>query len=343
MTSIDDLLLKEQGVKLRGDVRWAFLEATLLYIFRGITSTQYKKKLRLALNTEESCLEFKNSLLNNGHIMKDLKIGISRNYRQLNNRIIVPDKPLLELVKNPTAFNRLLKKQSKYKALDVPVFDKILASVIQELEVYCTKFVYKKMGFIIRAYGVEAHDIVLDIMCRSIASVYHYYPCYESKLHLENLFKKFIHNYGINYIYRQTTDKRARLTNTNGEFSNNLVPIEVAMLDKSFNDLLSVGIEGGNEVDLDLKIEVLKVVNSVGDKRAVFLRLLMGYYNQEFSDYLVSQGIKTPNDEFLDRCLNNNIDRYVKLVLKFLEVSEASGYKYITSLQDKFEPYRKTA
>jgi len=347
MTSIDTILLN-RGVHLRGAPRWLFLEYTVLYMFRGISATQYKQKIRKHIELEH-IMDIKADILNNGYLMKNVKLWLfaKANGEKGDFQIKKEDLPLASLLKVPKVRALLLRLGKKYKAFRLAHFDKVTDAVLSKLNRvgYIDKFVNRKMKFIRNAQSLETSDIALDIVCESLGSLYHWYPCYDNQLHFMNLFKKFIHNYGINYIKTYTTDKRSRIQkNKDGTFFNNTSDLSVAIYDESNVENLSTNFRGDVTDSTDLRLGVNQVMKSLSDKRRRFVQLLMGMPDEGFTEFLLASGIKLSNEDLLDKCLKKgNIDKYVRLSLKYLNVSSGAGERFLESLRLSFKEYSVNA
>jgi hypothetical protein len=324
--------------------------AVLEYLFR-VKNVRQVTKLFRQLGLLFSPI--KDPLISNGYLMKNVKLWLY--YRHCNGATLgltsmfevrVEDYKLHHYVSSTLDKHFRSWRYAGYKALTLIGFDRSVFKVYTSVETYTKKFVYRKMRFIVNAQSVTPLDLVNDCRDKALAALMHKYPCVETMLHAQNLARRTIKNHGMNLIDHYTTQSRNRtIRNPDGTFSNNVIPLHsletgsdlTQSLDWYMADATGGRIDSIRECDAsrDLKITVKNLLSSYSGKRKAFITLLMGGYNQQFSEWLHSQGIKLDNDELFDR----QPLAYIKHSLTWLDVSQEAGQRFIGRLQEHFSSY----
>ena len=224
--------------------------------------------------------------------------------------------------------------------------DKRLESIILDIKKFCDQFVRRKLTFVLRSCNLEVHDLTGEMMCKAITTYYHTSMDCRSKLHTANFLRRTCKNHGTNMINYFTAKKRSRLNQVgDGEFS--LTMVSENQLNSNSEDGESMSYETlGGTVDstseIMLNISIRKLIDCYttssttkaksNARKIKFIRLLMGHYDQSFSEFLHRKGIKYSNDEYIDRIKPS---RYTDLVAEYLEFNRVNYLKFLNSLRQQ--------
>jgi hypothetical protein len=196
-----------------------------------------------------------------------------------------------------------------------------------------------------RSCNLEVHDLTGEMLCKAITTFYHTSMDCRSKEHTANFLRRTCKNHGTNMINYFTAKKRSRLNQVaDGEFSLTMVSENQLNSHSEDGEAFSYETLGGT-VDttshIMLDISVRKIIDcytssltrAKGNARKIkFIKLLMGHYDQAFSDFLHEKGIKYTNDEYIDRIKPS---RYTDLVAEYLEFNRVTYLKFLNSLRQQ--------
>jgi hypothetical protein len=222
----------------------------------------------------------------------------------------------------------------------IPKLDSFVVKAILSLDDYIKKFVRKKLIFITHGGHFTFDDIVSELRMYGIYAAYQQYPLVDSYLHLTNIMKRGIHNFGINMIKQNTTQSRQVLhRNDDGTFSG----LKMSMSASSGGYVSAIGatdiegdcIEESSEDDFETSIDSINLLKSTKGLKRDFLILHTGIFNQDFSDYLVEVGINVPNDEWFDICLRNDIKDYTNQCADYLNVTRYKAHTFLNELRNE--------
>lgn len=103
------------------------------------------------------------------------------------------------------------------------------------------RFINRKMAFLQRnAYKLKFFDLFSELSIAAIRSIYLMYPNFDSADHLLAVYKRTVHNSGINLIQSHTASKRAQLQSTgNGNFESTTVNIDSTFAESQIKHALA--------------------------------------------------------------------------------------------------------
>jgi hypothetical protein len=223
-------------------------------------------------------------------------------------------------------------KQS-YRSLHPSQLQRLITEVLctEDYEKYVSKYVHRKMRFLIQSFGYVAADLINDVRRWSMYAILRTYPAFNDYGHVLGLAKSTAHNMGVNLIKQATTAGRQRLTRDNQSL---LVPLHVTessgganvadhdgiLVDDSY---LVVGRTGtrvqNDELDTYASLQALLESPRLRDEHKRFLRIMMGQHDDEFSAWLGQA-----NEDAVEK----NYDRYLARASEFIgvEVDEAKRF-----------------
>lgn len=240
----------------------------------------------------------------------------------------------------------------KYPALTVQQLDKHVVNIYRGIQDWLGKFVYRKMRFVYQQQGLTAHDLEAQIFDKGLHALYMTYPRISSALHAMNIVKAAAHNQGINLIKGQTHACRSRLVKgADNTFSSRVVSLHSVQetLELQTPDLHSV-LEMGIDVSrifnryrlrgqppVDPKSLMLNGTATPLSKKQLLMLLLMGYEDPQFNTWLKNTcHINSTSSEYLDRARTT---RFLELALRYLQVDEAAGTRFVKNLRSQLRPY----
>lgn len=332
------------------------VDATLQYAFRFMNAKSYEALFRATVGEKIRMLELRRTLLSDGYVMKNLKLFVY--YSVVNRRkedktahkafrVKAHDKKVHRSILPVTRKRLIAMMKEGRRPMTLAGFDEACVAGLDQVHSYTRKFVSRKMKFIMTSDSQELHDLASNLEVNGLQAVMLYYPAIETMEHLVNIMKRTIHNTGINLIELHTSEKRGRLGKSeDGSFYSKTLPIHAAAVAKEAADLekeYGGGSIDGNENDtFQLKLEVEKLISKFSDKRQHFLSLLMGTFNQDFTEYLKRTGVTSvDNDVFWERV--EDITEYIRHALDYLNVSYGTGEKFLQHLRKVLADFREAA
>lgn len=287
------------------------------YLFKGMSNPEFKSKV-------SNGKDLKSKVDNSGYILKNCK-AYAYAYYSYKQGILKkkPKRKDYQLVMEDALLLRKLDLSfinTRFKAFNLQEYDFILQELFlsKELNSYVGKFVNKKMTFMINSYGDSFNGLKSELMAAGLYTIYRQYPYFESYLHVMNIAKAGIHNFGQDLIKNRTAQKNQRLgKNEDGTFYQKCIP-----LSKVENFIV---VEQENP---DFVFESVEMK----PKAKKLLLLLSGKYDAEFSNYLGSD-----NDV---AALSMRYSSYTKHVQEYLEVSPKQVRRFFEKVRDRM-PYLK--
>jgi hypothetical protein len=346
------------------------VKMTVLYLMRAVTSQEYSELVRdRAKWSGAQMSEFRTNLKDSGYIQRDLKFYI---YEAVvdgtftwSSRIHKEDRVLVQrLIRGEDEYCKALIKQCRafrklnYVPRNILVFNKKCEALVEDLDLYCKKFVLKKLRFVVQQNAMRIQDMVNELMCDGIYAIYRAYPEILDGQHMLNIAKQAVHNRGENIIQEATTQSRSRLIkNSDGTFSARLVAIDSNQLGQDMTLSATAGpissgmmvctslmadLEGNcakdeSAANVDAKRDLRQKVDQLladvkSPKARKFIELLMGVHDQEFSAKLGQE-----NDELCDSLPRHD---YAELVRQHLGVSVSKARSFVRGLRSELSPYR---
>lgn len=346
--------------------RRAVVESVLLYMFRGIGSTDLTDSVR---KLDGSAKAFRLALLKDGYAFQIKAFiyycfchGINSEHKRFDKairhfKIRDADRKVLDILEWSDDLRKLLTKyKKKYKPLSLTTFKSNMDLVAQQVRVYANKYVGKKMRFITSAHHYDIHDLSAELVCHGVQGVMATYPCIESVLHAQNILKRTMHNKGCNVISHYTTQSRGAVyKNKDGTFSSRKLSYETLLNERGVDSdsFLTAGSDGvavfgtvGDKLENsnDNLIDAQRLLASAKGKRRRLLLLLSGKVDRKFTRWLQeNKKLKADedNEDFYDKVLTSKAEKwkaiglqgYIQLAMQFLGMSVKKGMRYLESLR----------
>ncbi len=357
-------------VLLRRTDKSSVVKMTVLYLMRAVTSQAFSEHVRLVTSWSGArMVEFRNALKFAGYLQRELKFYIYASTVgdtfPLTSRILKEDRQFVSqfLRSSTDKFAKALKAQCQayYKLGYVPrsldTFSAKCDDLVEDLDLYCKKFVIKSLRFVVQQNSMTVQDMVNELMSYGIYAIFRSYPEVKNDLHMLNIAKQAAHNRGENIIKEAGAQSRSRLTrNEDGTFSARVISLHSKSLSTDYGSAafgpvtngmlvcssLMVGLDGtsvenerADDVNRlrDLKAAVQQIDENCSSAKAKkFLELLMGVYDPEFSAYLTQD-----NDELFDTLTRQE---YAEKVRAYLGVSVNKARSFVRGLKAELADFR---
>ncbi len=335
------------STKLSTQQKSVLYGAPLLYAFKGSSHQQvtfsYEKS-----DIRSSVLDFRRSLWSNGDLLRDVKaFAYAKATDQAipNHRwkISQSDRAAVKHALTWAPLNKHLNLLSKkgYVAYTPDRISSLAGRALHNKDVstYIDKFVYKKHSFL-KSYGKDAEDIKVDLVGWGFYALLKAYPQWNDAGHMLAIAKTAIHNRGINIISESVSEARQSLIKRpDGTYESLIVSLDSLptvsprqeKVDTSeayvSTSYLYVGLDGKQTDDYFDKLSLRQLTENpkLKPKQRLFLQLLLGQPNEDFSAFL---GLNNSQAAF-----DWSFDRYFKKVVEFLRVSEDAARKFLMSLR----------
>lgn len=217
----------------------------------------------------------------------------------------------------------------RYRAMSLQTVNREIERILLSLDTYLKKYVFKKLKFITHNGYTDAMDIFNELQFAGVSGVYAQYPLIDSRLHLTNIFKCTIQNYGCNLIKFYTTQSRNVLVKeADGTFTSKKQSID--SMPPGWLDTL-----GSSYDDIEIKYDIENLYLQSNPLEKNFLRLISGEYDKDFSSYLLSQGY-ADSDETFDKMLYTRISKFISLAANYLGIDRNTKDTYIDKLKTHF-------
>ena len=301
--------LSRKIVDTFSDNHYRVLRSTARYVLQAISASQFHKELReLNPSNKEQVKNYRLYLKQSGYVIINYRAflylsicnraspGLSRRMNIYATRYGITSADVHNTLCSMVLFDYVIINHiSTVTINDTILRPKLIRSVLESLtpdiERHCTRFVLKKMRFIINSYNIAYTDLVSEIMIKAIEAYYWslLYSTGRSTLHVLNFIRRACTNHGLNLITYYTTGKRARLVKSS-DSSFNLVVVSQNQL-----SIESTIMDGIVTEDNDLRFSVAQIIDNheSNPKALIMLKILMGHTHTPFVRWLKSnKGIR---------------------------------------------------
>ena len=312
-------------------------------------SSTYRK-----MNTRLGVMDFRRNLQANGFWIRNLKLWLwwtvcgegkfkksapkfgidGENFSAAE--VMLGSKPLM---------GKLRKLSQTYEAHDLGTYNRMYSDALNGAKKYAASFAYRKMRFLTWGNAhVDLNDLEQELLYCGLLGAQKQYPKLESELHLLNIFKRCIHNHGINIIKYHTAKSRVNLTrNGDGSFSSTLISRHASESENGYvsteNQL--VGPSGqmlahGEDFKVNDKVHTLTSINRMGTDTDLgwALHVLSGMVNdRNFSMFLGEDH----NDMRRSMVRENNLRGFMVRMGQFLGMNEHDTLKLQKQVKSKLK------
>jgi hypothetical protein len=258
--------------------------ALFAYLFRRISHKRFQTILKNHLPAE-SCEKVLNEARTNGYLLKNCKAFAWSFFKSRYGKAEVPTPRKYKIDEEDAAF--LSRLNLSHLNLDFPSYtlaeyQGILdgATSDKAVSLKISKFVSKRMLFLLKSYGVEREDLENECRLGALRSIYMRYPAFDDLQHVRNTANTGIHNAGEDLVKYYTSPTRQRLQKTkDGDFeARNVDLASLAELETPYVSTLASIQEEVAHLD-----ELVKTLNPIEQS---YMRVLKGEYDAGFSAHL---------------------------------------------------------
>lgn len=298
-TNILERIITDHMGELNSESMARITAATMAFILKAIWSSELSVVLREHASQKVNTVAFRKDLYT-GYVLKNLKLWVwfsmkndlgPKASRKLMGEYLVHDEDFSVLKTMKSKYGkdyarRIQVMGKKYSHHTLETFNRHVDDFVDEMRNtgHIDKFARRKLAFVYRTNNIGHDGMVSDLLLSGIIGIYRQYPRIESKLHLINVGKQSLHNYGINLISHYNSKGRSRLTQLDdGTFESRLVSVDASEVNGGGSNYLvseqedkDVHVEVYSQASLDRELSEYK-----GKERA-FLELMMGRYSAEF-------------------------------------------------------------
>jgi hypothetical protein len=228
--------------------------------------------------------------------------------------------------------------------MDLKALDGFATAVLasEDFETYVSKYISKKMGFLMKSYNITKDEIRADLYSWSYYALLKAYPRFDDVGHGIAIAKTTAKNRGVNLIKSKTADSRNALnTDDDGNCSASSVSLSSFMDDTGqflsedgsyyHRSLLVVDLNGksrsGGEMSWEDSTSLNQLLNSskFSSRQRFFLKLAAGTPDPDFTAWLGE-----PNEIYADRVFFEEL----KLrICKFMDLSPAKASLFLFNLK----------
>jgi hypothetical protein len=258
--------------------------ALFAYLFRRISHKRFQAILKNHLPLE-SVDKVLNEARTNGYLLKNSKAFAWSYFKSRYDDSEVPNPKKFKVAEEDAVLLRRL--NLSHISLDFPAYSLreyqgILdgATSDRAVSLKISKFVSKRMLFLLKSYGVEREDLENECRLGALRSIYMRYPVFDDLQHVRNTANTGIHNAGEDLVKYYTSPTRQRLQKTKeGDFEARHVDLSsLAELETPYVSTLASIQEEISHLD-----ELVKTLTPVEQS---YMRVLKGEYDEGFSAHL---------------------------------------------------------
>lgn len=297
-----------------------------LYLFRSIKQVELKKRSAL-IRKDIDLFPFLSHIPLMGTITLHDKVCLYAMYKGFNPGV-KPNPYLKTVLENPEIQRTLSKFQSPpYTVEEVQLLER-RAVCNKEVMTYMGKFIFRKMSFLIKSYGVSKEDLVETMQERAIHNLRINYPNWKTNGEMLAMAKSAIANSGHNIINYYSAEKRAKLTTTNQAVEVSLDAMQdVAGDSYEYTALVysDVWDKGLSEMEARVSVDSLLAKTADSPPRNLFLRVLAGRYDEGFSEYLGGDNTFYADEESFEKLL--------KKACCYMNITVTRGERFLRSLR----------
>ncbi|EAS9473593.1 hypothetical protein F8306_23465, partial [Salmonella enterica] len=197
------------------------------------------------------------------------------------------------------------------------------------------KYVHQKLKFLTYNGYLDVENIFYKLQYAGVLGVYKMYPLFDSRLHLANIYKSSVQNFGCNQIKQHTTQKRQVLhQETDGTSSSRKISIDTLPSPDY------IGKTAGSYEDIDNQLGARRIFGNAGPTELKLVKLLRGTYDKGFSRTLGKLGYGRSNITF-NQMLQTDPHKFVGLAAQYLGMSRFEAVTRLNKMNfSSFNIYR---
>ena len=332
------------------------------YILHHVSASEFNRRVKIV--SKKSAKDFRLMLSNSGYCTFLLKLHVidalantrTKNFNIKASRkkfkIKKTDRLILDTVyKDKEIKQRVaaIVKEFGNKG-NMPTMEEITATlveVLKRMEARINNIVRKKLHFIVSSNNMDDEDMKVELRSKLIQSYYWSLPANKSLEHWTMSMNSILTNATINLIEHWTYQKRARMfKDTDGSFK---------LRESTSNVKIA-----GDEDDFDVQVEdheisktfERNIFSSISteqlwkkfvttEKRSLIFKVMMGIYDESFTDWLKAEKYITrtqDNSDFQDAV--DNYD-FLATVARFVKMKTKKFFRLIERMRIALNQYNR--
>ena len=341
---------ENQLAGIRKTDRQALIGNLILYCFRGTQQADLREFIE-SRDLNFDFLGWRLHLHRNGTLLRNGKVYLYRRFCGKTDQFAAYGLTERDAawVKSSLKWTPLASRLEALQAegrtdMDLKALDGFATSVLasEDFETYVSKYISKKMGFLMKSYNITKDEIRADLYSWSYYALLKAYPRFDDVGHGIAIAKTTAKNRGVNLIKSKTADSRNALnTDDGGNCSASSLSLSSFMDDTGqflsedgsyyHRSLLVVDLNGksrsGGEMSWEDSTSLNQLLNSskFSSRQRLFLKLAAGAPDPDFTAWLGE-----PNEVYADRVLFEEL----KLrICKFMDLSPAKASLFLFNLK----------
>ena len=318
------------SVHLSRDAKLDIKMAMLGYIMHVTSFNELKKRVRYWDLEVQDAYRLLHGILES----YEANLGIKQTMlicmeRDRKKEKVQPDKLLKMCELNPANevllanmrgihFGRNLLSNIEEKPILMPhLVKRNCGNMMSELESHITRFVYRKLDFIVKSNRMKHEDMVAELTRKGIETYYRVTPI-QGGAWRENKVKRSIHNQGMKFISFYTSKKRARLSNWEH------VPTEESIfnLDGKINDTKYQDTEWETPTKrFEENRFMMQYIEKHPKQAHIVLKLLYKDNDVQFENY-VRNKLRAKPEHSIEQITESKAAAYVRFIADYHEIPE---------------------
>jgi hypothetical protein len=302
------------------------LPSLFLYLFRA--SNQDVLKARVALiNPDINLFPFLSRIPLMGDLTLNDKVCLYAKFHDFDPGV-KPNSYIRKLLLHPAIAARLRQfKSPPYTLQEVQILER-RAICNKEITEYMSKFIHRKMSFIVDNYGVAKEELMESMQERALHNLRINFPNWKAYGDMLAMAKSAIANSGHNIIKFYAAEKRAKIDTNNQAVEVSLDAMREMAGDAYeytafvFSDVFERGMA---ELETRLSVDSILKATSMRPNVNHFLRLLAGRQDDGFTEYLGKN-----NADFADEV---SFDKLMDKTCAYIGVTAERATKLLHSLR----------
>ena len=226
-----------------------------------------------------------------------------------------------------------LEQFREFPAYDIKTVSALEARALlnTEIKTYVSKFIFRKMRFILNSYGIAKDELEESLQERAIHNLRVNYPNWKSSGEMLAMVKSAIANAGQNVIKYYAAGKRAKVDSENHAVEYSLESMQESAGDAPEYQALvySSAFDRGLEIleasrSVDAIMESLQKANLNGKR--LLVSILSGHFDRGFTDYLGRDC-----SEFAE---NSEFEKLLTEACGYMNLEVAKAQKFLTTLSN---------
>ena len=223
------------------------------------------------------------------------------------------------------------------------------SEVLNRIDGYINRYVYKKLRFILTSNNLEPHDIINELKAKAVQTFF-FSTLFMSPEHRLNLVKRSLVNHGTNLIYYYTTQAHGRLRNNKDGFENLCQSLTATNssgqqyddynLSKSLYYSVDIvaqkhGIMSNDASSINSRLTVMKMMETYEGKQKKFIQLLCCMQDdKKFIDFFNRKWTNARNQfNSLDDIFDHIGDDYIECIKEYLGIDKKRAKMYIKDIK----------